>query len=167
MLRISEHRGRQERAITVLREEINTALRHAMKARDERRVSTLRLVNAAIKNADIEAQLSGRPLLSDDAVLALLQKMIKQRHESIAIYDKAGRKELADRERGEIEVINEYLPQQMSEQQMRTAIAAVIDQLGAHGIKDMGKVMAALKADYVGKMDFGKASAMVRGMLAG
>jgi len=167
MLRISEHRGRQERAITVLREEINTALRDAMKARNTQRVSTLRLVNAAIKNADIEAQLSGRPLLSDDAVLALLQKMIKQRHESIAIYDKAGRKELADRERGEIEVINEYLPQQMSEQQMRTAIAAVIDQLGAHGIKDMGKVMAALKADYVGKMDFGKASAMVRGMLAG
>ena len=167
MLRISEHRGRQERAITVLREEINTALRDAMKARNTQRVSTLRLVNAAIKNADIEAQLSGRPLLSDDAVLALLQKMIKQRHESIAIYDKAGRKELADRERGEIEVINEYLPQQMSEQQMRTAIAAVIDQLGAHGIKDMGKVMAALKAEYVGKMDFGKASAMVRGMLAG
>ena len=167
MLRISEPRGRQERAITVLREEINTALRDAMKARNTQRVSTLRLVNAAIKNADIEAQLSGRPLLSDDAVLALLQKMIKQRHESIAIYDKAGRKELADRERGEIEVINEYLPQQMSEQQMRTAIAAVIDQLGAHGIKDMGKVMAALKADYVGKMDFGKASAMVRGMLAG
>ena len=167
MLRISEHRGRQERAITVLREEINTALRDAMKARNTQRVSTLRLVNAAIKNADIEAQLSGRPLLSDDAVLALLQKMIKQRHESIAIYDKAGRKELADRERGEIEVINEYLPQQMSEQQMRTAIAAVIDQLGAHGIKDMGKVMAALKADYVGKMDFGEASAMVRGMLAG
>ena len=151
----------------MLREEINTALRDAMKARNTQRVSTLRLVNAAIKNADIEAQLSGRPLLSDDAVLALLQKMIKQRHESIAIYDKAGRKELADRERGEIEVINEYLPQQMSEQQMRTAIAAVIDQLGAHGIKDMGKVMAALKADYVGKMDFGKASAMVRGMLAG
>ena len=151
----------------MLREEINTALRDAMKARNTQRVSTLRLVNAAIKNADIEAQLSGRPLLSDDAVLALLQKMIKQRHESIAIYDKAGRKELADRERGEIEVINEYLPQQMSEQQMRTAIAAVIDQLGAHGIKDMGKVMAALKADYVGKMDFGEASAMVRGMLAG
>ena len=151
----------------MLREEINTALRDAMKARDQRRVSTLRLINAAIKNADIEAQLSGRPVLSDDAILALLQKMIKQRDESIAIYDKAGRKELADRERGEIEVINEYLPQQMSEQQMRTAIAAVIDQLGAHGIKDMGKVMAALKADYVGKMDFGKASAMVRGMLAG
>jgi uncharacterized protein len=151
----------------VLREEINTALRHAMKARDERRVSTLRLVNAAIKNADIEAQLSGRPVLSDDALLALLQKMIKQRHESIAIYDKAGRKELADRERGEIGIINEYLPQQMLEEQMRTAITAVIDQLGAHGIKDMGKVMAALKADYAGKMDFGKASAMVRGMLAG
>jgi uncharacterized protein YqeY len=151
----------------VLREEINTALRDAMKARDQRRVSTLRLINAAIKNADIEAQLSGRPVLSDDAILALLQKMIKQRDESIAIYDKAGRKELADRERGEIEVINKYLPRQMSEEQMRAAITVVVDQLGAHGIKDMGKVMAALKAEYVGKMDFGKASAMVRGMLAG
>jgi uncharacterized protein YqeY len=151
----------------VLREEINTALRDAMKARDQRRVSTLRLINAAIKNADIEAQLSGRPVLSDDAILALLQKMIKQRDESIAIYDKAGRKELADRERGEIEVINKYLPRQMSKEQMRAAITVVVDQLGAHGIKDMGKVMAALKAEYVGKMDFGKASAMVRGMLAG
>jgi uncharacterized protein YqeY len=151
----------------VLREEINTALRDAMKARDERRVSTLRLINAAIKNADIEAQLSGRTVLSDDAVLALLQKMIKQRQESIAIYDKAGRKELADRERGEIEVINQYLPQQMSEEQVRAVITAVIDQIDAHGIKDMGKVMAALRADYVGKMDFGKASAMVRGMLTG
>jgi uncharacterized protein len=149
----------------VLREEINTALKDAMKARDERRVSTLRLVSAAIKNADIEAQLSGRPALSDDDVLAVLQKMVKQRQESVAIYDQAGRKELADRERREIEIINGYLPQQMSETQMRAAVTGIIDQVGAQGIKDMGKVMAALKARYVGKMDFSKASVLVKGML--
>ena len=167
MLRISEHRGRQERAITVLREEINTALRDAMKARNTQRVSTLRLVNAAIKNADIEAQLSGRPLLSDDAVLALLQTMIKQRHESIAIYDTAGRKELADRERAEIDVISAYLPEQMSEPEVKAAIAQAIDQVGAKGIRDMGKVMAALKLGHAGRMDFGKVSGLVKAMLAG
>jgi uncharacterized protein len=151
----------------VLRDEINTALKGAMKARDERRVSTLRLVNAAIKNADIEAQMQGKPALSDDGLLSLLQKMIKQRQESIEIYDKAGRSELADRERGEIEVIRAYLPQQMSESEAKAAIAEVIRTTGAQGVKDMGKVMAALKQGYAGKMDFGKASGLVKAQLAG
>jgi uncharacterized protein len=151
----------------VLRDEINTALKDAMKARDERRVSTLRLVNAAIKNADIEAQMQGKPDLAEDGVLGLLQKMIKQRQESIEIYDKAGRKELADQERGEIEVIKGYLPQQMSEAEAKAAIAEVIKATGAASVKDMGKVMAALKQGYAGKMDFGKASGLVKSLLAG
>jgi uncharacterized protein len=149
----------------VLRDQINTALRDAMKAREELRVSTLRLVSAAIKNADIEAQLGGRQSLADGDVLAILQKMIKQRQESVAIYDGAGRKELADRERGEIDIISAYLPQQMPELEIKAAIAETIGQVGARDIKDMGKVMAALKAAYAGRMDFGRASALVKGML--
>jgi uncharacterized protein YqeY len=137
-----------------------------MKARDELRVSTLRLVIAAIKNADIEAQLHGRQPLADDEFLALLQKMIKQRQESVEIYDKAGRRELADRERGEIEIIGAYLPQQMSEPEMKAAVAEIIRQVGACSIKDMGKVMAALKQGHAGRMDFGKASGLVKAMLA-
>jgi uncharacterized protein YqeY len=149
----------------VLRDQINTALRDAMKAREELRVSTLRLVSAAIKNADIEAQLGGRQSLADGDVLAILQKMIKQRQESVAIYDGAGRKELADRERGEIDIISAYLPQQMPELEIKAAIAETIGQVGARDITDMGKVMAALKAAYAGRMDFGRASALVKGML--
>jgi uncharacterized protein YqeY len=150
----------------VLRDEINTALKDAMKARDERRVSTLRLVNAALKNADLEAQGQGKPALSDDDVLGLLQKQIKQRQESIEIYDQAGRKELADQERGEIEIIRAYLPQQMSEAEAKAAIAEVIKMTGAQSIKDMGKVMAALKQAHAGRMDFGKASGWVKVLLA-
>jgi uncharacterized protein YqeY len=151
----------------VLRDEINTALRDAMKARDERRVSTLRLVNAALKNADLEAQGQRKHVLSDDELLGLLQKLIKQRQEAVEIYDKAGRTELADRERGEIEIISVYLPKQMSEAEAKAAVAEVIKATGATSIKDMGKVMAALKQGYAGKMDFGKASALVKTLLAG
>ena len=151
----------------MLRDEINTALKNAMKARDERRVSTLRLVNAALKNADIEAQGKGKPTLSDEELLGLLQKLIKQRQEAIELYDKAGRTELADRERGEIEIITAYLPKQMSEAEAQAAVAQVITATGATGIKDMGKVMAALKQGYAGKMDFGKANGLVKTMLSG
>ena len=151
----------------MLRDEINTALKSAMKARDERRVSTLRLISAAIKNADIETQVHGRPPLVDDELVALLQKMIKQRRESVEIYDRAGRKELADQERGEIEIISAYLPQQMSEHEMRAAVGEAIKQIGAAGMKDMGKVMAVLKQSHAGKMDFAKASALVKQALSG
>jgi uncharacterized protein len=150
----------------VLRDEINTALKDAMKARDERRVSTLRLVNAALKNADIEAQGKGKHALSDEELLGLLQKLIKQRQEAIELYDKAGRTELADRERGEIEIITAYLPKQMSEAEARAAVAEVIKATGATSIKDMGKVMAVLKQDYAGRLDFGKASGLVKAMLS-
>ena len=152
--------------VTVLRDEINSSLKTAMKARDERRVSTLRLVNAAIQNAEIESERAGKALADDD-LLGILQKMVKQRQESIEIYDKAGRKELAGGERAEIEVIRGFMPQQMSEAEAKAAIAQVISEIGAQGIKDMGKVMAALKQGYAGKMDFGKASGLVKSLLAG
>src|SRR5439155_12356356 len=154
-------------AIAVLRDEINTALREAMKARDERRVSTLRLINAALKNADIDAQGRGKPVLSDEEILPLLQKLIKQRQAAVELYDKAGRAELAARERGEMEIIGAYLPKQMSEAEGKAAVADAIKATGASGIKDMGKVMAALKQDYAGRLDFAKASGWVKQLLAG
>jgi uncharacterized protein len=151
----------------VLREKINEAMKASMKAQDKLRLSTLRLANAAIKNADIEARTAGKGPLSDDDLLGLLQKMIKQRQESVELYDKGGRKELADQERGEIEIIKGFLPQQLSEAEAKAAIADVIKETGAAGMKDMGKVMAVLKERYAGRMDFGKASGLVKGQLAG
>jgi len=148
----------------VLREQINESIKSAMKSKDKQRLSTLRLVSSAIKYAEIEAERTGKTL-SDDDILSLLQKMIKQRQESVDIFDKAGRKELADQERGEIEVIKGFLPQQMSEAEAGEAIGAVIKEIGAQGVKDMGKVMAALKQAYAGKMDFGKASGLVKTLL--
>jgi uncharacterized protein len=151
----------------MLRESINDAMKNAMKSQEKLKLSTLRLVNAAIKNADIEARTVGKGPLADDDLLGLLQKMIKQRQESVELYDKGGRKELADQERGEIEIIKGFLPQQMSEAEAKAAIAAVIKETGAVGMRDMGKVMAALKERHAGKMDFGKASGLVKSLLAG
>jgi uncharacterized protein len=151
----------------VLRDDINNALKEAMKAGDKRRVSTLRLVNSALKNADIEARGQGKGPLSDDGLLGLLQKMIKQRHESVELYEKGGRDELAEQEREEIAIIAAYLPQQMSDAEMRAAIEAAVAETGAAGMRDMGKVMAALKARHSGKMDFAKASGLVKARLAG
>jgi uncharacterized protein len=151
----------------MLRAKINDELKSAMKAQDQRRVSTLRLVNSALKNADIEARGQGKAALADDEVLPVLQKMIKQRQESAELYDKGGRPELATQEREEIAIISAYLPRQMSEDEAKTAIAGVVKELGATGMKDMGKVMTALKERYAGQMDFGKASPIVKAQLAG
>ena len=151
----------------MLRDDINNALKQAMKAGDKRRVSTLRLVNSAVKNADIEARGHGKGPLPDDELLSLLQKMIKQRHESVELYEKGGRPELAAQEREEIEIIASYLPKQMSDAEMRAAIEAAVAETGAAGMKDMGKAMAALKARHSGKMDFAKASGLVKARLAG
>ena len=151
----------------MLREDINNSLKDAMKAGDVRRVSTLRLVNSSLKNADIEARGQGKPALSDDDVLGVLQKMIKQRHESVELYEKGGRAELAQQEREEIAVITSYLPKQMSDDEVEAAIQAAIAETGAAGMKDMGKVIGALRGIYAGKMDFAKASAVVKGLLAG
>ena len=148
----------------MLRDQINESVKTAMKAQDKLRLATLRLMNAAIKNADIEAERAGKKLADDD-LLSLLQKMIKQRQDSIEAYDKGGRKDLADQERGEIEVIKGFLPQQMSEAEAKAAIAAVIKDTGAQGMKDMGKVMAALKEKYAGQLDPSKSSQVVRRLL--
>jgi uncharacterized protein len=150
----------------MLREEINTALKAAMKAHDQRRVSTLRMVNSGLKNADIEARGQGKGPLSDEELLGLLQKLIKQRQEAAELYDKGGRPELAQQEREEIAIISAYLPQQMSEAEAQAAITAVIKEIGAASMKDMGKVMAALKERHAGQMDFAKASGAVKAALS-
>ncbi len=150
----------------MLRDDINNALKEAMKARDERKVSTLRLINSTFKNADIEARGSGKTL-SDADLLPVLQKMIKQRQESKELYEKGGRPELAQQEADEIAIITGYLPKQMSESEMLAAIEAAIAETGAAAMKDMGKVVGALKAKFAGQMDFAKASGMVKGKLGG
>ena len=151
----------------MLRDDINNAVKDAMRAKDERKLSTLRMVNSSLKNADIEARGQSKPPLSDEDILGLLQKMIKQRQESVVLYDKGGRPELAAQEREEIAVISAYLPKQMSDDEVKAAIAATVTETGAAGMKDMGKVIAALKAKYAGQMDFGKASGLVKAALAG
>jgi uncharacterized protein YqeY len=158
---VSYRKGR----LPMLRDDINNAVKEAMKAKDERKLSTLRMVNSTIKNADIEARGQGKPPLSDGDLLGVLQKMIKQRQESVALYEKGGREELAAQERAEIAVISGYLPKQMSDDDIKAAIAAAIAETGASGIKDMGKVIGLLKAKYAGQMDFGKASGLVKAAL--
>ena len=151
----------------MLRDDINNALKDAMKAGDARRVSTLRLVNSALKNADIEARGQGKPPLTDEDLLGLLQKMIKQRQESVELYQKGGRADLVAQEQGEIDIISGYLPAQMSEDEIGTVIAALVKETGATAMKDMGRVMAAIKERYAGKLDVGKASAAVKKLLSG
>jgi uncharacterized protein YqeY len=151
----------------MLREAINNAVKDAMKAKDERKLSTLRMVNSTIKNADIEARGQGKPPLPDGDLLSVLQKMIKQRQEAIELYEKGGRAELAAQERAEIAVISAYLPKQLSDDDVKAAIAAAIKDTGAAGMKDMGKVISALRAKYAGQMDFGKASGLVKAALGG
>ena len=148
----------------MLRDDINNALKTAMKAQDQRRVSTLRLINAAFKNADIEARGAGKTLTDDD-LNAQMQKMIKQRQESAELYDKGGRPELASQEREEIAVITSFLPKQMSEDEVKAAVAAAVKDTGASSMKDMGRVMAALKERHAGKMDFAKAGGLVKAQL--
>lgn len=150
----------------MLRDDINNALKEAMKAKDERKISTLRLVNSTFKNADIEARGSGKTL-SDADLLSVLQKMIKQRQESKELYEKGGRPELAQQEAEEIAIIQSYLPKQMSDAEMAKAIDDAIKETGAAGMKDMGKVIGALRGKYAGQMDFGKASGIVKGKLGG
>jgi uncharacterized protein YqeY len=150
-----------------LRERFNEQLKEAMKAKEAKRVSTLRLVLAAVKERDIAARTeTSREGVGDDDILQLLTKMIKQREESAATYDSAARPELAAGEREEIAIIREFMPKQLSPEETRTAVAAVVKETGATSIKDMGKVMAALKERYTGQMDFGKAGATVKELLS-
>jgi uncharacterized protein len=148
-----------------MREKINADLKVAMKAGEKDRVGTLRLINAAIKSADIEARPSGKDKITDADILGVLAKMIKQRRDSVEQFTAGGRQDLVDKETAEIKVIEAYMPKQMSEAEAKAAIGTVIKETGAAGPKDMGKVMGALKAKYAGSMDFGKASALVKELL--
>jgi uncharacterized protein len=149
----------------VLRDKINNALKEAMKSGAARRVSTLRLVNAEILKRETSA--AERVTLTDAEILDVMGKMIKQRQESLEIYAKAGRNDLATAEREEIEIISAYLPRQLSDIEAGEAISGLIKELEAATLKDMGRTMAALKERFAGRMDFAKASAMVKKLLAG
>jgi uncharacterized protein len=150
-----------------LREQFTESLKAALKAGDKTRLGTVRLMQAALKDKDIEARGVGKGQMTDDEILAMLQKMVKQRQESIAIYGPAGRQDLAEIEQAEIDVINTFLPKQMGEAEVQAAIAAAVTQTGAASMKDMGKVVAVLRAQYAGQMDFGKASQLVKAALGG
>jgi uncharacterized protein len=149
----------------VLREEINNALKAAMKAADKRRISTLRLINAEILKRETSA--AERMTLNDAEILDVMGKMIKQREEALEIYEKAGRADLVAQEREEIAIISAYLPRQLSDLEAGEAISALIKELEAATLKDMGRTMAALKERFAGQMDFSKASALVKKLLAG
>ena len=149
----------------MIRDDIKAATITAMKGGNKDEVGTLRLVSAAIKNRDIEARTGGAPKDDDALVTEVLQKMIKQRQESMAIYDQNGRPELAQQEREEAEIIASFLPKQMDEAETRAAIQSAIAESGAASMKDMGKVIGVLRGKYAGQMDFGKASAVVKEML--
>lgn len=150
-----------------LRERFSTDLKEAMKAGDKPRVSALRLISSELKNKDVEARGAGKAQASEEDILAMLQKMIKQRQESLSIYEKNGRADLAAIESGEIAVISAFLPQQLSEAEVAAAIQAAIAETGAASMKDMGKVVGALRGKFAGRMDFGKASGLVKTALGG
>ncbi|MCY3876475.1 MAG: GatB/YqeY domain-containing protein [Rhodobacteraceae bacterium] len=149
-----------------MRDRIKAALTQAIKDRDQIRVSTLRLISAAIKDRDIGARGEGNDTgVSQGEILSILDKMISQRNESIKAYEEGGRLELAERERSEIGVIREFLPRQLTEEEISRAIQMAIDEVGASGIRDMGRVMGQLKGRYAGQMDFGKVGPAVRNLL--
>ncbi|ANK92521.1 MULTISPECIES: GatB/YqeY domain-containing protein [Rhizobium] len=151
----------------MLRDQLATQLKEAMKAKDTERLSTVRLIQAAIKDRDIANRGAGKEQASDDEILQILAKMVKQRDESAKIYEENSRPELAAKERAEIAVIQDFMPKQLSDGEVRANISAIITETGAAGVKDMGKVMAALKERYAGQMDFAKASATVKELLNG
>ncbi|MGO8846255.1 MAG: GatB/YqeY domain-containing protein [Methylocella sp.] len=149
-----------------MREKFSSELKAAMKAGEKRRVDTIRMIMAALKDKDIEARGQGKTVSGED-ILALLQKMVKNRKESLEIYEKAGRTDLATQESEEIAVIHSFLPQQLTDAEVEHAINTAIAETGAASIKDMGRVVGALKGKYAGRMDFGKASALVKEKLSG
>ncbi|MEP5758619.1 MAG: GatB/YqeY domain-containing protein [Litoreibacter sp.] len=144
-----------------LREKITSSLKEAMKAKDAARLGTLRLINAAIKDQDIALRADGREV-GEPEVLVILGKMVKQRQESARVYEEGGRFELAERELEEIKVINDFLPAQLSEDEVNAAIDSAIAGVGAETIRDMGKVMGALKSKYTGQMDFGSVGGLLK-----
>lgn len=148
-----------------MREKIAEALKQAQKSQDKRGISTLRLILAAVHDRDIANRGAGKNPVSDDEIAAILSKMVKQREESARTFEEAGRRELADEERAEIAIIRSFLPRQLGEEDVKRACQQVVTEVGADGLRDIGRCMNALKARYPGQMDFGKASGIVRGLL--
>lgn len=150
----------------MLREQIAESLKTALKDRDEIAVATLRLILAALKDRDIAARTKGSDnQIGNDDILPMLQTMVKQRRESIELYEKGGRLELAERERAEIEIIQRFLPRQLADEEIRTVVEQTITEIGATSLKDLGRVMTALREGYAGQMDFGKASGIAKAQL--
>ncbi len=149
-----------------MRDNLNESLKTAIKAQDKRRVGTLRLIMAAIKDRDIAARSSGRDAVSDADILEILAKMVKQRQESAVTYEEAGRPELATQEREEIVIIQDFLPKQMNDEEVASAVKAVVEEINAESLKDMGRTMGELKERYPGKMDFRKANRIVKELLS-
>ena len=145
-----------------MRETLNAALKDAIKTQDKRRMSTLRLISATIKDRDIAARSHGKDGVDDNEILQILGQLIKQRRQSIEAYENGGRPELAQQEAEEIVIIESFLPKQMSEDEIRVAVDTVMSELDCGGLKDMGRTMSCLKERYTGQMDFAKASAMVK-----
>jgi uncharacterized protein YqeY len=150
----------------MMREKLSESMKEAMKAKDSLRLSTVRLIQAAVKDRDIANRGTGKEAATDDEILQILQKMVKQREESAKIYDDAGRAELATQEREEIEVLKTFMPEQLSDDKVDEIVAAVVTETGAAGMKDMGKVMAILRERYAGQMDFAKASGVIKAKLS-
>lgn len=149
----------------MLRENLQNTLKEAMKAKDMGTVSAVRLIIAGMKEKDVVARGAGKECASDADLLAMMQTMIKQRNESIKIYNEGGRPELAAKEQAEIAVIERFMPKQLSEEETKAAINGIIAKIGAQGMKDMGKVMAELKSAYAGQVDMGKASGLIKTLL--
>ena len=150
----------------MIRDDIKAAQIAAMKAGDKQRTATIRLIQSAIKNRDIELRTSDKAPEDDALVTEVLQKMVKQRRESIALYEQGGRAELAEAERSEVAVIEEFLPSQMSQEETKAAIDAIVAEIGASSVKDMGRVMAALKERHATQLDMSKASGLVKARLS-
>lgn len=148
-----------------MRDAIGEALKTALKARDQRRTTTLRAITSAIKDREIAGRTENHGPVTNDEIITIIQKMVKQREESFAIYAEAGRQDLATVEKEEMDILREFLPKGLSEDEVAAAIKTAIDKTGAVGAKDMGKVIAALKADYPGRIDFGKAAGKVKAAL--
>ena len=148
-----------------MRDELAKSLNEAVKSKDKRRVCTLRLINAAIKDRDIANRGAGKDPVSEDDIRLILAKMVKQREESAQLYEEGNRLDLAEQEREEIEIIRSFLPKQLDETKVKTACQQVINEIGADGLRDMGKCMSTLKERFAGQMDFAKASGIVKDML--
>ncbi len=150
----------------MLREKFTTAMKDAMRAKDKRRLGTIRLIMAAIKDRDISVRTESDSKVGDPEIIDILSKMVKQRNDSSKIYEEAGRIELAQQENDEIEIINEFLPRQLDGDEIEGAVKSAIDETSASGLKDIGKIMACLKGEYAGQMDFSKASAVAKELLS-